>query len=293
MPSSSLIARLLASAKRPALFEQGTGALWTEAHLSEQMLAAHLDPGTDAASRRPDTIACTADWIHTKLCEGDSSRSILDLGCGPGLYAESLARLGHPVTGVDFSLRSIEYARSHAEKAGLPVTYLQGDYLTGEIGGPYDVILLIYCDFGVLSPANRETLLARVFAALKPGGLFLLDVFQPAFYEGRPDSSGWHAADSGFWRSRPYLCLESEFWYPETRTHVTSYRVLDEQEGLTTYLNWDQTFTPDELTAELVRSGFSDVRFYGDTAGLALNENSDTLCAVACKPDSTGTSTRG
>ena len=35
---------------------------------------------------------------------------ILDLGCGPGLYAELLAKKGHSITGVDFSENSIQYA---------------------------------------------------------------------------------------------------------------------------------------------------------------------------------------
>ena len=60
---------------------------------------------------------------------------ILDLGCGPGLYASRLARLGHRVTGIDFSPASIRYARQQAEKAGLSCTYIELDLRSLEYGG--------------------------------------------------------------------------------------------------------------------------------------------------------------
>jgi hypothetical protein len=39
--------------KRPALYERTTEKFWTDPHIAKQMLAAHIDPNTDAASRRP------------------------------------------------------------------------------------------------------------------------------------------------------------------------------------------------------------------------------------------------
>ena len=50
--------------------------------------------------------------------------SILDIGCGGGLLAEPLARLGAEVTGVDAAERNIAIARRHAESVGVKVTYL-------------------------------------------------------------------------------------------------------------------------------------------------------------------------
>jgi 2-polyprenyl-6-hydroxyphenyl methylase / 3-demethylubiquinone-9 3-methyltransferase len=50
--------------------------------------------------------------------------SILDIGCGGGLLAEPLARLGATVTGIDAAERNIVIARDHAEKVGVKVTYL-------------------------------------------------------------------------------------------------------------------------------------------------------------------------
>jgi len=50
--------------------------------------------------------------------------SILDIGCGGGLLAEPLARLGAEVTGIDAAEKNIAIARRHAENTGTRVTYL-------------------------------------------------------------------------------------------------------------------------------------------------------------------------
>ena len=49
--------------KPPAPFSPGEPHFWTDPHIARQMLAVHLDPETDAASRRPETIQRTVDWL--------------------------------------------------------------------------------------------------------------------------------------------------------------------------------------------------------------------------------------
>src|SRR3954452_19717926 len=54
-------------------------------------------------------------------------RTALDVGCGAGLLAEPLARLGAKVTGIDASAQVIAMAREHAAAAGLDIEYREGD----------------------------------------------------------------------------------------------------------------------------------------------------------------------
>lgn len=56
-----------------------------------------------------------------------AGKSALDVGCGAGLLAEPLARLGAQVTGVDAAEENIAAATHHAAGAGLPVTYHHGE----------------------------------------------------------------------------------------------------------------------------------------------------------------------
>lgn len=72
-------------------------------------------------------------WVHPTLSghlfsmTGDiTGSSILDLGCGEGIFSRAMARAGAKVTGVDVSIAMLNYARSRTH-ADLDVTYLQED----------------------------------------------------------------------------------------------------------------------------------------------------------------------
>ncbi len=68
--------------------------------------------------------------------------SLLEVGCGGGLLTEPMRRLGAEVTGIDPAPRNIGVARTHAEQAGLKITYLPcaaEDLI--ETGGKFDIVL--------------------------------------------------------------------------------------------------------------------------------------------------------
>ena len=114
---------------RPPLFSAYTvEELWTDPHVAQQMLALHLDPDHELASRKHDFIERSIGWLGRSF-DLDSGKRVLDLGCGPGLYANGLAQLGARVTAVDFSANSLAHARSIAERRGLQVAYHQANYL--------------------------------------------------------------------------------------------------------------------------------------------------------------------
>ncbi len=169
------LASLIALQNKPAPFTPGEPLFWNDPHISAQMLKAHLDPNSDLASRRPETIDAMVAWIAAEvgLAPGDA---VLDLGCGPGLYATRLAQRGMTVTGVDYSRRSIDYAQAAAQTAGLAITYRYENYLELTDENCYDLALLIYGDYCPLSPEQRTRLLANIRRALRPGGYFVFDV---------------------------------------------------------------------------------------------------------------------
>ena len=101
--------KLLHLQQKPDPFTPGEPLFWNDPHISKQMLEVHLNPDIEAASRRPETIDRTVSWLIETLGL-KTGASLLDLGCGPGLYTSRFARAGFHVTGVDYSRRSIEYA---------------------------------------------------------------------------------------------------------------------------------------------------------------------------------------
>jgi len=120
--------KILHSIDKPPIFETGDSCIWTEDYISGQMLAAHLNPDTDAASRKHQTIeAAVRFWLEEGLIKpGDR---VLDMGCGPGLYAERLAAAGVRVVGIDQSESSLSYAMKQAE-AKPPRDIIQNEHNT-------------------------------------------------------------------------------------------------------------------------------------------------------------------
>src|SRR5689334_17813252 len=156
-----IISQLIELQQKPEPFTPGEALFWDDPHISSQMLEAHLNPDMDAASRRPETIDRSVKWMIEALGlkAGDS---ILDLGCGPGLYTSRFAWAGLHITGVDYSHRSIEHASNYAKENNLNITYRYQNYLKLSDENQYDAVLLIYGDFCPLNPQQRTTLLQNV-----------------------------------------------------------------------------------------------------------------------------------
>lgn len=263
---------------RPALYAPGTAKFWDDPHISKGMLEAHLNPTWDAATRNHAFVGRSADWIAGLLPPAQFPR-LLDLGCGPGLYAQRFRRRGYRVTGVDLSERSLDYARQSAREAGLSIDYVRQNYLDLDVPGPFDVAVMIYCDYGALSGDNRKQLLANVRKALRPGGCLLLDVFTPRQYEGRKESRKWSYQDAGFWSPEPHLCLESLCRYGDNT--FLSQTIVVTEGGAQCYNIWEQVFEAEALRQELASEGFVHARFFGDVAGADAAPDSATLCVVA------------
>lgn len=257
-----MLKELLKYAARPAVYEKGTANFWDDPHMSKLLLEAHLNPNWDAASRKPATIDKTIQWMATNFLKPNSS--ILDLGCGPGLYAERLAQLGHKVRGLDFSKRSVEYARQSAEAKGLSIEYHYQNYLTMDYKEQFDLIMLIYCDFGALLEEDRKLLLERIHVALRPGGIFVFDVFTEGFKGTVQEKQSWELTDNGFWAAGPHCSLTQVFHYPENKVVLNQTIVIREDGSSDVYRIYDHYFSEDDLTGLVTSAGFTRPEFsYG------------------------------
>jgi 2-polyprenyl-6-hydroxyphenyl methylase/3-demethylubiquinone-9 3-methyltransferase len=100
-----------------------------------------------------------------------SGLTLCDVGCGGGLIAEPMARLGLAVTGIDADGDAIAIAREHAASGGLKIDYRceTAESLVGE-GRRFDVVLALEIVEHVAEP---DALLAACAALVKPGGAFI------------------------------------------------------------------------------------------------------------------------
>jgi SAM-dependent methyltransferase len=277
-----MISQLIELQQKPAPFTPGEALFWDDPHISSQMLAAHLNPEIDAASRRPETIDRSVEWLIETLGlkPGDS---VLDLGCGPGLYASRFARAGLQVTGVDASRRSIEYAINDANQNNLNIRYRYQNYLELDDEDQYQVAFLIYGDFCPLNPEQRSRLLKNIRRALQPEGNFVLDVSTREQRKRHGTKNGWYALESGFWKPGPHLVLEEGFDYPEQSVWLDQYTVIEADGNVSIYRNWFQDYRPESITAELSQAGFSVESLWGDLTGTPYAPESEWIGLVTVR----------
>lgn len=266
---------------RPEPFEHYTAAeLWTDHHTSEQMLACHLNPDIDVSSRRREFIDQSVAWIGSSFHVGNGT-GIADFGCGPGLYANRLAKLGASVTGIDFSKRSIRYARTTAAEAGLKVEYIHQNYLEFETSEKFDIILMIMCDFCALSPAQRMTMLDKFQTLLAPGGSVLLDVYSLNAFEQREEAAFYEEnLLNGFWSPEKYYGFLSTFKYEDVRVVLDKYTIIEANRTRKIY-NWLQYFSPESLQSEFDKAGFKQLECYGNVTGAAFDKTAPEFAVVA------------
>jgi len=266
--------------QKPAPFTPGEPLFWDDPYISKQLLAAHLDPTIDRASRKPETIEASVAWIVGRLGL-KAGNAVLDLGCGPGLYASRLAARGLLVTGVDYSRRSIAYARDAAARQHLDITYRNQNYLTLEDVNSYDAALLIFGDYCSFNPDQRRQILSNVHRALKPGGYFVLDVSTRLHREKYGAKNRWEVHDGGFWRPGYHLVLEQGFDYPEDKVYLDQYIVIEANGEMAVYRNWFQDFDPEMIQVELQNGRFATRDLYSDLVGTPFTEDSEWIGLVA------------
>ena len=106
---------------------------------------------------------------HTEL----QNREVLDVGCGGGIFAESLAKQGAQVTAIDVSKESIKIARDHAQSEKLTIDYQcrSLDSLAADSSESFDVV---FCLEMLEHTPNPDEIFVELCEQLKPNGLLFI-----------------------------------------------------------------------------------------------------------------------
>lgn len=266
---------------KPPLFEPGEEKFWDDDHISIGMLQAHLSQEHEAASRKTEAIEAQVEHLtFTGILKEDDR--VLDLGCGPGLYASRLCRKGLKVTGVDISRRSIEYAIKFAVENDLDIDYRLTDFFDIDFSSEYDAVMQIYGELNTFSDKKREAFLTLVHKALRPEGLFIFDVTTRELRNKEGAANRWYLFDGGFWRPGKHLFLEEGFDYPEDDVWLDQYIIVDEYE-VRIYRNWFRDYSLRTIKNVLEKAGFSILQIWNDLDGTPYEEGGDWLAVVAKK----------
>jgi 2-polyprenyl-6-hydroxyphenyl methylase/3-demethylubiquinone-9 3-methyltransferase len=132
----------------------------------EQLAARWWDPHSEFKPLH-DINPLRLKYINDRA--GLNGKAVLDVGCGGGILAESMAALGATVTGIDLGEAPLAVARLHLKESGQKVEYLRisAEDLARERPGRYDVVTCMELLEHVPEPASTVAACAQL---VKPGG---------------------------------------------------------------------------------------------------------------------------
>jgi SAM-dependent methyltransferase len=282
MNDTQSLADIVVRALPPEPWAEGDNIPWDDPAFSARMLQEHLTQAHDLASRRAAKIDAQIAWIYAHLLRSAPAR-ILDLACGPGLYAMRLARLGCTCLGIDFGPASVAYAREQSQ--GLACEYVLDDIRQADYRGPHDLALLVYGQFNVFRPDEARDILARAWDALRPGGLLLLEPHTWAAVQESAGAPGWSAAAAGLFASEPHLLLSESFWDERRAASTERFYVIAAATGeVTRYALSMQAYRDDDYVAVLHEAGYADVVFYPSLTGEPDDSQTGLLAISARRP---------
>lgn len=278
MINENIFNQIKEMSKKTTLFNRDCGNIWTEEYIAKQMLDAHLKPNFDGASRRNSIIEETVDFLTKNVLKENSL--ILDLGCGPGLYAEKLCKKGYKVTGVDFSENTISYAKNSARKQKMNIEYKCDNFFNLNYCEDYDVVMQIYGEINTFSDQERDKLFKIVYNALKPNGIFVFDISTPILRQKYCLKKNWYISEGGFWREKDHIVLEEGFQY-DNDIWLDQYIIADSF-GVQVYRNWFHDYTIETISEIIQNCGFNIINMT-TLEGEALKEDSEWIGIVAQK----------
>ena len=219
----------------------------------------------------PERTAAEVEVIW-KLLELEPGVELLDLACGHGRIANPLAERGVRVTGLDATPLFLELARKDAAERGVEVEYVEGDMRAIPWTERFDRVLCWFTSFGYFDDEQNRGVLAEVFEALKPGGLFAVEM------NHRDNLLPRYAEEVVSERGEDRMIDRHRFDVQTSRSHDE--RTVVRGGKSRTFAFAVRTFTAAELADWLRAAGFRDPFAYGDDGEpLTLEHRRMTLVA--------------
>ena len=212
-----------------------------------------------------------------KLMKIKPGAHVLDLCCGPGRHTMELARRGFVVTGVDRTRAYLAEARRRARKEKLDIEFVLADMRKFRRARAFDAIINMFTAFGYFEkPSDDLRVLRNVYASLRPGGVFLMDIMGKERIAKIFNPRTWHREPDGT------IILE-ERWLEKDFSWIENLWTIIRKGRMKTYRVAHRLYSAVELKALLRRVGFDKVKAYGQLDGSRYDENATRLVLMARK----------
>jgi SAM-dependent methyltransferase len=201
---------------------------------------------------------------------------ILDVGCGWGRHSVPLAQHGYQVTGVDLSDFLLGVGRREADRAGVQVRWVQGDMRALPFQAEFDAAISLFSSLGYFGgDEGDERVLRGIHAALKPGGLLLVDSMHRDVIAREFAERDWWETPEG-----DLVWVEREFDAVAGISHdLLRWRAADGSSG--EKMHHVRVRTASEWKNLLERCGFKPVEWFGGWDLDAFDHTSRRLLVLA------------
>ncbi len=223
-------------------------------------------------------IVQEADFIEESLGVAKGG-VLLDLACGGGQHAVELAQRGYGVVGYDLSLYQLAVAADVAQEYGQKLNLLQGDMREMAFEEMFDGIYCWNTSFGYFEEEKNAAVAQRIFRALRPGGMFLLDVANRDFVVANQPAQTWFEGDA-------CVCMDDmAVDFITSRLKVKRSLILDD--GRTMECSYSiRLYSLHELGKILHDAGFrvTEASGHPSTPGVFFGASSPRILILAQRP---------
>ena len=226
----------------------------------------------------PERMEAAAGQVEQVLAlAGVTGGAVLDLCCGPGRHSVEFARRGFAVTGVDRSPFLSGRARERALEAGVAVEWVLEDMRRFRRPGAYDLACSMFTSFGYFeSEADDLQVLRNLCESLKPGGVLVMEMIGLECLARMWEDSWCEDYPDGMTVIKR-ACLRDNW------TRVENDWILLKDGRSRTFHFEHSLYSARDHRNSLWRSGFADVRIFGDLAGSEYGISARRLVSVARK----------
>lgn len=233
----------------------------------------------EAVAKAPSEAAFVLKQL--KLNKG---AALLDLCCGPGRHAVEFSKKGLMVTGYDFSREYLKEAAARAKKTKVGLRLLRGDMRKLKFNCEFDAAVNLFTSFGYFPKFSDDVKTLRGIArALKPGGLFFIDIVHGDFVRRNFRPRNWLEMEK-------YYHLEESAAGPDGMVSTWT-RIPKDGGRILKRTFFTRLYNRRRLGLALQAAGLKPLKFWGGFNGQALSPSATRMLALVKKSGQSGQKT--
>lgn len=201
---------------------------------------------------------------------------ILDVCCGPARHSLVLAKKGFIVTGYDFSKEYLKEAELKAKKLKLNINLVCGDMRKLKFKNEFDAALNLFTSFGYFQKFSDDMkVLKCVSNALKPKGLFMIDIIHGEYVKNNFREKNWQLLEDNTYHLEEVQPFKDGL--------INSWTRIDKKGKTQKNSFFTRLYTKKNLNSALKKTGFKPLKFWGSFKGEKLTNQTNRLIVLAKK----------